>query len=469
MEANRKNINAAFAKMKEEAKQFGVELLTDPETFIDDDHLCCVWYGGDIGRFKYQGYTVSLEVHGDVVICGVVDGEDFEYTNRLNNGAMSMAASDHLRTAFKSDAELDKAIEDESIEYTANNWIEVFVQYPSGYWSEGMVVDETDNVLDACGDIPAWIKWLKKEFMGAWVVTDPDTMQFRRMAPEKGDGVYELAQVNQYGDDLFHVAHGFVYPSDIDADEQARLISEFGWPQETIESDEFPALLAEASFESAATEYDTDEEYASFEDAARALGALIRRGLSYEWKGDEEMSYYRKKVYDSHNGDSGLNARTGQVVEVLRELTDREADIADVGRMFHVRFADGFETDVFEDELEVHDTVKIIVDGTNTFQVVDSVPLGYVIWNIGDNMADGYLPLCQVGGPDGCQVNPDTLKAVKCDGAQTILDAATCAGTPRAMRRFLGKHQNAEPGSYNDRCVQRIKAALPYLDKLGWT
>ena len=47
----------------------------------------------------------------------------------------------------------------------------------------------------------------------------------------KGDGVYELAQVNQYGDDLFHVAHGFVYPSDIDADEQARLISEFGWLQ----------------------------------------------------------------------------------------------------------------------------------------------------------------------------------------------------------------------------------------------
>jgi len=275
MEANRKKTNAAFAKMKEEAKQLGVELLTDPETFIDDDHLYCVWYGGYIGGFMHKDYTVALEVHGEVVICGVVDGKDFEYTNRLNNGAMSMAASDHLRTAFKSDAELDKAIEDESIEYTANNWIEVFVQEPNGDWSEGMVVDETDNVLDACGDIQAWVKWLEKEFMGQWVETDPDTMQFRRMAPEKGDGVYELAQVNQYGDNLFHVAHGFVYPSDIDADEQARLISEFGWPKETIESDEFPALLAEASFESAATEYDTDEEYASFEDAARALGALI--------------------------------------------------------------------------------------------------------------------------------------------------------------------------------------------------
>ena len=180
------------------------------------------------------------------------------------------------------------------------------------------------------------------------------------------------------------------------------------------------------------------------------------------------MSYYRKKVFEAHNRNSGLNARTGQVVEVLRELTDREADIANVGRMFHVRFADGFETDVFEDELEVHDTVKTIVDGTNTFQVVDSVPLGYVIWNIGDNMAEGFLPLCQVGGSDGCQVNPDTLKAVKCDGAQVILAAAHNAGTPRAMRRFLVKHMNARPGTYNDLCVQRIKAALPYLDKLGW-
>lgn len=125
MEANRKNINAAFAKMQQEAKQLGVVLLTKPEVFIDDDHLCCVWYGGYIGGFMYKDYTVALEVHGDVVICGVVDGKDFEYTNRLNNGAMSMAASDHLRTAFKSDAELDKAIEDERIEYTANNWIEV--------------------------------------------------------------------------------------------------------------------------------------------------------------------------------------------------------------------------------------------------------------------------------------------------------------------------------------------------------
>lgn len=165
MSENRTKIDEAFKKMQQEAQQLGVELLTDPETFVDDEHLYCVWYGGFIGGFKHKGYTLSLEVHGDVCICGAVNGEDFEYKNRLNNGAMNMAASDTLRTAFKSDAELDEAIQNGDIQYTANNWIEVFVQYPTGEWSEGAVVGETDDVLDACGDIPAWAKWLEQEFI----------------------------------------------------------------------------------------------------------------------------------------------------------------------------------------------------------------------------------------------------------------------------------------------------------------
>lgn len=58
-----------------------------------------------------------------------------------------------------------------------------------------------------------------------------------------------------------------------------------------------------------------------------------------------------KFVFDTHGGDSGLNSRTGQKVVVLRELTEREADIADVGKMFRIRFEDGYETDAFADEL----------------------------------------------------------------------------------------------------------------------
>lgn len=62
-----------------------------------------------------------------------------------------------------------------------------------------------------------------------------------------------------------------------------------------------------------------------------------------------------KFMFDSHGGDSQLNARTGQLVTVLRALTEKEADIDDVGPMFHIRFEDGYETDAFADELTLHD------------------------------------------------------------------------------------------------------------------
>lgn len=59
-----------------------------------------------------------------------------------------------------------------------------------------------------------------------------------------------------------------------------------------------------------------------------------------------------KKVFSTHGGDTSWNDRSGQVVEVLRPLTEDEADLFDVGPMYRIRFADETETDAFEDELE---------------------------------------------------------------------------------------------------------------------
>ena len=36
------------------------------------------------------------------------------------------------------------------------------------------------------------------------------------------------------------------------------------------------------------------------------------------------------------------------------------------------------------------------LDNGIRFQIVDKVPLGYQIWNIGRNMPDGYLPFCRL-------------------------------------------------------------------------
>lgn len=167
---SRTKIERRYRKMQADAKAFGAELLTKAETFIDDEHLDPVWYGGYIGGLKYKGYELSLEVHGDVEICGLVNGRDFEYVNRLDTGAMSLTASNHLRTTFKSDAELWEAANagpdaENKIEVNKNSYVEAFVRHPDGKWSEGTVVDDADDVLDACGGISAWIDWLEEEFI----------------------------------------------------------------------------------------------------------------------------------------------------------------------------------------------------------------------------------------------------------------------------------------------------------------
>lgn len=110
-----------------------------------------------------------------------------------------------------------------------------------------------------------------------WVCTDPDCVQFRREAPERGSSnVFELAQVNQYGFNLFRVAHGFVYlDDDVDGRERESICEMYGWDDETINSPEFNGVLAETVFETSAPEYDTSEEYHSFKDAALAVGQLI--------------------------------------------------------------------------------------------------------------------------------------------------------------------------------------------------
>ena len=56
-----------------------------------------------------------------------------------------------------------------------------------------------------------------------------------------------------------------------------------------------------------------------------------------------------KKIFNTT--DSELEKYNGTEVEVIRPLTEKECDIADVGNMYKVRFYDGYERDAFEDEL----------------------------------------------------------------------------------------------------------------------
>ena len=87
--------------------------------------------------------------------------------------------------------------------------------------------------------------------------------------------------------------------------------------------------------------------------------------------------------------------------------------------------------------------------GEHEFELVDSVPFGYIIRNIGKNMIDGYLPLCRLSDrqpfPGGRSIETNTLKAIKVDGAQTILAAAGCGpNTVKEVEAYIEKHSTTK-------------------------
>ena len=122
------------------------------------------------------------------------------------------------------------------------------------------------------------------------------------------------------------------------------------------------------------------------------------------------------------------------------------------------------------------DGKRITVDGplpgvSHTFELVDRVPFGYSIWNIGENMAEGYLPLCRLCAvqpfPGGRNIEVDTLKAIKCEGAQVILAAAGLGPeTPDDMERYIERNKNKPHRQYE---VEKMKVALPYMRKIKWS
>lgn len=103
---------------------------------------------------------------------------------------------------------------------------------------------------------------------------------------------------------------------------------------------------------------------------------------------------------------------------------------------------------------------KILKHKHHTFEVVDSIPFGYHIWNIGKNMKEGYLPLVQLGGYDGCQVI-GVKKALPLKNAQIVLSAIGYHGdTPAQMSQYVREHE------HETECHGRLQLLMRALEIL---
>ena len=107
-----------------------------------------------------------------------------------------------------------------------------------------------------------------------------------------------------------------------------------------------------------------------------------------------------------------------------------------------------------------------IKSGNHEFEIIEYVPKGYVIWNIGANMIDGYLPICDAD--ENHNDNVETFKAFKFDGAQTILSAVSRGHkTIEEMERYIKRYANSK-GIVTQRHVEKLKKALPIMKKIKW-
>ena len=62
-------------------------------------------------------------------------------------------------------------------------------------------------------------------------------------------------------------------------------------------------------------------------------------------------------------------------------------------------------------------TTKDTFGKSRSYEVVEKIPSGFFVWNIGENMGDDeYIPICEDLHPedkDNYEINPNTVKAIK--------------------------------------------------------
>lgn len=114
----------------------------------------------------------------------------------------------------------------------------------------------------------------------------------------------------------------------------------------------------------------------------------------------------------------------------------------------------------------IEDATHLTVGG-DVFEITNHWPLGYKIWNIGVNMADGYLPLCRLSAMqpfDGAQqIEEDTLKCIPIDRAQDILKAAHCGGSISELKAYIDRYNADIRYQHNIELIQDI---LPILESI---
>lgn len=180
-----------------------------------------------------------------------------------------------------------------------------------------------------------------------WILTDPDTAQYRRRLPDMGGApVFELAEVHQYGD-IFRVGHGRISIAyDLNNEEIDTLCSTYGVTREDYDAEDWYGILAEMAFESSAEEYDTPEVYHNFTAAEKAILGIVNPtngtaepdALSPEPNGIQTIGQFCEVLQAQFTSIPDVTSaeRTHLALSLLAEFIKKDPILSPVGMCFHL-------------------------------------------------------------------------------------------------------------------------------------
>ena len=94
-------------------------------------------------------------------------------------------------------------------------------------------------------------------------------------------------------------------------------------------------------------------------------------------------------------------------------------------------------------------------DRNDIFKIVEKIPAGFFVWNIGENMgSDEYIPICEDLHPedkDNYEINQNTVKAIKLsiEEVKALREAATVGVNSKATAEKALKSKRR--GYWSDR------------------
>ena len=115
-------------------------------------------------------------------------------------------------------------------------------------------------------------------------------------------------------------------------------------------------------------------------------------------------------------------------------------------------------------------TTKDTFEKSRSYEVVEKIPAGFFVWNIGDNMGlDEYIPICRDLHPEdkeNFEIDTTSLKAIKLpiDEVKALREAADCGvNSKKTAEKAL---RSKRKGYWSDRKRKAANATIEIFNKI---